>query len=54
MSAFKMMGQDADMLEVFAAALAILTLAVIIIRRAVRNDDVLHGRFLERPDRDPR
>jgi hypothetical protein len=38
----------ADMLEFFAVALAILTVAVLIIRHAVRDDDVLNGRFFER------
>jgi hypothetical protein len=37
-----------DMLELFAVALAILTVAVLIILHVVRADDVLNGRFFKR------
>lgn len=36
--------------EIFMLALAILTLAVLIIRLAVRKRDVLNGRFFERSE----
>jgi hypothetical protein len=42
------------MLEIFAVALAILTVAVLIIRRAVRKDDVLNGRYFERSEPEER
>ena len=42
------------MLEIFTIALAILTVAVCIIQYAVRANDVLNGRFFERPDTDQR
>jgi hypothetical protein len=39
-----------DMVEIVAVALGILTVAVVIIKIAVRDDDVLNGRFFERSD----
>jgi hypothetical protein len=40
------------MLEIFTAALGILAVSVLVIRFAVRGDDVLNGRFFERSDRE--
>jgi hypothetical protein len=39
------------MLGTFMAALVLLTVVVLVIKRAARNQDVLSGRFFERSNR---
>ncbi len=42
------------MLTIVIAALAILAIEVVIVKIAVRNDDVLSGRFFDRSDPEQR